>query len=61
MAILLALAATAYHARAGVEPSQGDLIVGHGVLGRLLARVCLLVGASLLSSGSAIPRAPTAR
>jgi 3-hydroxyethyl bacteriochlorophyllide a dehydrogenase len=42
--ILLALAATAYHARAGVEPSQGDLIVGHGVLGRLLARVCLLAG-----------------
>ncbi len=42
--VLLALAATAYHARAGVEPSQGDLIVGHGVLGRLLARLSLLAG-----------------
>jgi 3-hydroxyethyl bacteriochlorophyllide a dehydrogenase len=42
--ILLALAATAYHARAGVELSKGDLIVGHGVLGRLLARLSLLAG-----------------
>jgi 3-hydroxyethyl bacteriochlorophyllide a dehydrogenase len=42
--VFLALAATAYHARAGVEPSQGDLIVGHGVLGRLLARLSLLAG-----------------
>jgi 3-hydroxyethyl bacteriochlorophyllide a dehydrogenase len=45
-AVLLALAATAYHAVAGggrrdpiVAP---DLIVGHGVLGRLLARMTLL-------------------
>ena len=45
-AVLLALAATAYHAVAGggkrdpiVAP---DLIVGHGVLGRLLARMTVL-------------------
>jgi len=45
-AVLLALAATAYHAVAGggtrdpiVPP---DLIVGHGVLGRLLARLTVL-------------------
>jgi 3-hydroxyethyl bacteriochlorophyllide a dehydrogenase len=44
--VLLALAATAYHAVAGggrrdpiVPP---DLIVGHGVLGRLLARMTVL-------------------
>jgi 3-hydroxyethyl bacteriochlorophyllide a dehydrogenase len=45
-AVLLALAATAYHAVAGggrrdpiIAP---DLIVGHGVLGRLLARMTVL-------------------
>jgi 3-hydroxyethyl bacteriochlorophyllide a dehydrogenase len=43
-AVLLALAATALHARAGVEPGGGDLIVGHGVLGRLLARLSVLAG-----------------
>jgi 3-hydroxyethyl bacteriochlorophyllide a dehydrogenase len=37
--VLIALAATAYHAiRGGVAP---DLIVGHGVLGRLLARITI--------------------
>jgi bacteriochlorophyllide a dehydrogenase len=36
-AVLLALAATAYHATAGF--AQPDLIIGHGVLGRLLARL----------------------
>lgn len=41
-AILLALAATAYHASAGAN--QPDLIVGHGVLGRLLARLAVLAG-----------------
>ena len=42
-AVLLALAATAYHAvAAGSTPP--DLIVGHGVLGRLLARIALLRG-----------------
>jgi 3-hydroxyethyl bacteriochlorophyllide a dehydrogenase len=45
-AVLLALAATAYHAVAGggkrdpIKPP--DLIVGHGVLGRLLARMTVL-------------------
>ena len=45
--VLLALAATAYHAvsdagkRAIVAP---DLIVGHGVLGRLLARMVVVAG-----------------
>jgi len=43
-AALLALAATAYHAapHGGVQP---DLIVGHGVLGRLLARLVVASGA----------------
>jgi len=42
--VLLALAATAYHAAPhdGVQP---DLIVGHGVLGRLIARLVLASGA----------------
>jgi bacteriochlorophyllide a dehydrogenase len=40
--VLVALAATAYHAIAGhVLP---DLIVGHGVLGRLLARIAVATG-----------------
>jgi 3-hydroxyethyl bacteriochlorophyllide a dehydrogenase len=45
-AVLLALAATAYHAVAGGgkrDPiTPPDLIVGHGVLGRLLARLTVL-------------------
>ncbi|NJA89449.1 chlorophyll synthesis pathway protein BchC [Rhodocyclus tenuis] len=40
--VLLALAATAYHALTGGE--LPDLIVGHGVLGRLLARLAVLEG-----------------
>jgi bacteriochlorophyllide a dehydrogenase len=47
-AVLLALAATAYHAVSGggkrnpiVPP---DLIIGHGVLGRLLARMTVVAG-----------------
>ena len=43
-AVLLALAATAFHALAGDDASAGVLIVGHGVLGRLLARLALLAG-----------------
>jgi bacteriochlorophyllide a dehydrogenase len=47
-AVLLALAATCYHAIAmgGTrEPMvPPDLIVGHGVMGRLLARICLALG-----------------
>ncbi len=42
-ATLLALAATAYHATS--NGTQPDLIVGHGVLGRLLARLTVLAGA----------------
>ncbi|RGP41333.1 2-desacetyl-2-hydroxyethyl bacteriochlorophyllide A dehydrogenase [Altererythrobacter insulae] len=41
--VLIALAATALHALAGGEPPQ--LIVGHGVLGRLLARMTIAAGA----------------
>ncbi len=42
---LLALAATARHAMAGPNKSVPDLIVGHGVLGRLLARLTIAAGA----------------
>lgn len=42
--VLLALAATALHAMAGGD--LPDLIVGHGALGRLLARLAVLSGAS---------------
>ena len=43
-AVLLALAATAQHALAAGEAP--DLIVGHGVLGRLLARLAVAAGAA---------------
>jgi bacteriochlorophyllide a dehydrogenase len=39
---LLALAATAHHALAG--GAAPDLIIGHGTLGRLLARITLAIG-----------------
>ena len=42
-AVLLALAATARHALVGGD--LPDLIVGHGALGRLLARITLALGA----------------
>lgn len=42
---LLALAATARHAMAGPGKTVPDLIVGHGVLGRLLARLTIAAGA----------------
>ena len=42
---LLALAATARHALAGPGRVVPDLIIGHGVLGRLLARLTLAAGA----------------
>ncbi len=42
---LLALAATARHALAGQGKAVPDLIVGHGVLGRLLARLTIAAGA----------------
>lgn len=41
--ILIALAATAYHAIAGGNAPQ--LIVGHGILGRLIARITIASGA----------------
>jgi len=41
--ILLALAATAYHAISARGASAPDCIVGHGVLGRLLARMSIAV------------------
>jgi 3-hydroxyethyl bacteriochlorophyllide a dehydrogenase len=39
---LLSLAATAYHALADAKPPE--LIVGHGVLGRLLSRITIALG-----------------
>ncbi len=42
---LLALAATARHALAGFDRALPDLVVGHGVLGRLLARLTVAAGA----------------
>lgn len=39
--ILLALAATAHHALAMAPAGAPDLIVGHGVLGRLIARLAV--------------------
>ena len=42
--VLLALAATAWHAIAAPGAARPDLIVGHGVLGRLMARLALLSG-----------------
>ena len=42
---LLALAATARHAMAGLNKQVPDLIVGHGTLGRLLARLTVAAGA----------------
>jgi 3-hydroxyethyl bacteriochlorophyllide a dehydrogenase len=42
--VLLALAATAHHALAAPGAPLPELIVGHGVLGRLLARLAVLRG-----------------
>jgi 3-hydroxyethyl bacteriochlorophyllide a dehydrogenase len=42
--ILLALAATAYHALAAHGADKPERIVGHGVLGRLLARLTIATG-----------------
>jgi 3-hydroxyethyl bacteriochlorophyllide a dehydrogenase len=42
---LIALAATARHAIAAGRGENPDLIVGHGVLGRLLARIAIAAGA----------------
>lgn len=45
-ATLLALAATAYHVAPFGEARAPDLIVGHGALGRLLARLTVISGAA---------------
>ncbi|MEL6201337.1 MAG: chlorophyll synthesis pathway protein BchC [Pseudomonadota bacterium] len=42
--VLLALAATAFHALSVSERQLPDLIIGHGVLGRLVARTILALG-----------------
>ena len=42
--VLFALAATAYHALAAPGALHPELIVGHGVLGRLLARIAIARG-----------------
>ena len=44
--VLLALAATAFHVAGGEPRAQPDLIVGHGVLGRMIARLAVLAGAA---------------
>ncbi len=44
LGVLMALAATACHAMWGADRARPDLIVGHGVLGRLLARLAMLAG-----------------
>jgi len=41
--VLLALAATAYHAIAAERANHPALVVGHGVLGRLLARLLVIL------------------
>ena len=43
-ATLLALAATARHTFSGAHDAAPELIVGHGVLGRLLARLVVAMG-----------------
>jgi 3-hydroxyethyl bacteriochlorophyllide a dehydrogenase len=45
-AVLFALAATAHHVTASEGSQQPDLIIGHGVLGRLIARIAVLAGKS---------------
>ena len=42
--MLLALAATAYHALTIGGDGQAECVVGHGVLGRLLARLIIAMG-----------------
>lgn len=42
--ILIALAATAHHAIAGEGARIPSLIVGHGILGRLIARIAVALG-----------------
>ena len=48
-ATLLALAATAFHAVQCAGDSLPDLVVGHGVLGRLMARLVVAMGGADLA------------
>ncbi|WP_395684900.1 chlorophyll synthesis pathway protein BchC [Aestuariivirga sp.] len=41
---LIALAATAHHAVAGPRAALPQLVIGHGILGRLIARMTLALG-----------------
>lgn len=43
--VLIALAATAYHAIAGEGATVPELIIGHGIVGRLIARIAVALGA----------------
>ena len=43
-AVLMALAATAQHALSATDLGAVDLVIGHGVLGRLIARVAMANG-----------------
>jgi 3-hydroxyethyl bacteriochlorophyllide a dehydrogenase len=43
--VLLALAATAHHAVTASPDGPPQLVVGHGVLGRLIARIVIALGA----------------
>ncbi len=56
---LLALAATARHALAEPGHQLPDLIVGHGVLGRLLARLTIAAGAPAPTVWETNPRRQT--
>ena len=42
--VLFALAATAHHACSALGTKQPDLIIGHGVLGRMMARLAVVAG-----------------
>ena len=44
--VLFALAATAFHATSAQGTQQPDLIIGHGVLGRMIARLAVAAGAA---------------
>ncbi len=44
--VLFALAATAHHVSGAVGGQQPDLIIGHGVLGRMVARLAVAAGAA---------------
>lgn len=52
---LIALAATAHHALTGLDLQRPLLVVGHGVLGRLVARIARALGARLRSGRSTRP------